>query len=241
MQLPSSPGAGTSIKKTIAMLPGDGIGGEVLDAAEHVLRSLPELDFTYIGHPCGAGEYLRGGNPLPESTLEACRNADATLLGAMGLPDVRWPDGREMAPQLDIREQLGLYAGVRPVKVYNPAHSPLRKPNIDFVLIRESTEGLFSTRLRPRQQGATEVCDELRVSRTGAERLFRFSFGLARTRNKRLTLIDKANVLPSMAFFREIFYEIAAEFPDVEPSHVYVDAAALYMVQSPERFDVCVT
>ncbi|MBC8164298.1 MAG: isocitrate/isopropylmalate dehydrogenase family protein [Bryobacteraceae bacterium] len=241
MQLPSSPGAGTPIRKTIAMLPGDGIGREVLDAAEHVLRSLPELDFTYTEHPCGAGEYLRAGNPLPPSTLDACRSADATLLGAMGLPDVRWPDGREMAPQLDIREQLELFAGVRPVKLYNPAHSPLRKPSIDFILIRESTEGLFSTRLRPRQQLAAEVCDELRVSRTGAERLFRFSFRLARTRDKRLTLIDKANVLPSMAFFREIFYEIAAEYPDVEPSHVYVDAAALYMVQSPERFDVCVT
>ena len=241
MPLRSIPDADISIKKNIAMLPGDGIGREVLAAAEQVLRALPELALTFTEFPCGAGEYLRSADPLPPATMEACRAADAILLGAMGLPHVRWPDGREMAPQLDIREQLGLYAGVRPVKLYNPSHSPLRKAKVDFVLIRESTEGLFSTRLRPRTPDASEVRDELLVTRTGAERLFRFSFRLARTRGKRITLIDKANVLPSMAFFREIFYEIAREFPDVEPSHVYVDAAALYMVQSPERFDVCVT
>jgi len=230
-----------STKKHIALLPGDGIGGEVLDAAVQVLRALPGIDFSFEEYPCGAGEYLRSGNPLPEPTMQACRSVDAILLGAMGLPDVRWPDGREMAPQLDLREQLELFAGVRPVRVFHPSHSPLRTPRIDYVLVRESTEGLFSTRLRPRDRTATSVRDELLVTRAGSERLFHFCFRLARTRRRKLTLIDKANVLPSMAFFREIFYEVAQQYTDVEAGHVYVDAAALYMVQSPERFDVLVT
>jgi 3-isopropylmalate dehydrogenase len=230
-----------NVSKNIAMLPGDGIGREVLESAERVLRSLPGLDFTFREYPCGAGEYLRSGDPLPAATMQACREADAILLGAMGLPDVRWPDGREMAPQLDLREQLGLYAGVRPVRLYHLSHSPLRRPFADYVLIRESTEGLFSTRLRPRDKHAAAVRDEMLVTRDGSERLFHFSFRLARTRRRRLTLIDKANVLPSMAFFREIFYEVAKQYPDIEAGHVYVDAAALYMVQSPERFDVVVT
>ncbi|MBC8164708.1 MAG: isocitrate/isopropylmalate dehydrogenase family protein [Bryobacteraceae bacterium] len=223
------------------MLPGDGIGTEVLKAAEQILRALPGLDFRFEEYPCGAGEYLRSGNPLPPGTLDACRTADAILLGAMGLPDVRWPDGREMAPQLDLREQLELFAGVRPVRVFHPSHSPLRHASIDYVLVRESTEGLFSTRLRPRDKNAMAVRDELLVTRAGSERLFHFCFQLARTRRHKLTLIDKANVLPSMAFFREIFYEVAKQYADVEAEHVYVDAAALYMVQSPERFDVLVT
>jgi 3-isopropylmalate dehydrogenase len=213
----------------------------VLDAAVQVLRALPGADFTFEEYPCGAGEYLRSGNPLPDRTMEACRAADAILLGAMGLPDVRWPDGREMAPQLDLREKLELFAGVRPVRVFHPSHSPLRVPRIDYVLVRESTEGLFSTRLRPRDKNATAVRDELLVTRAGSERLFHFCCKLAQTRRHKLTLIDKANVLPSMAFFREVFYEVAQYYPDVDAGHVYVDAAALYMVQSPERFDVVVT
>lgn len=231
----------SAVHKNIAMLPGDGIGVEVLASAESVLRAFPQLSFTLTEHPCGAGEFLRNGDPLPEATLDACRNADAILLGAMGLPHVRWPDGREMAPQLDLRERLGLYAGVRPVRLYHPLHSPLRWASIDYVLVRESTEGLFSTRLRPRDKNALEVRDELLVSRFGSERLFHFSFRLAQTRRRKLTLIDKANVLPSMAFFREIFDEVASHYPDVETERIYVDAAALYLVQSPERFDVLVT
>lgn len=230
-----------TVHKNIAMLPGDGIGTEVLASAESVLRAFPQLSFTLTEHPCGAGEFLRAGDPLPEATLDACRKADAILLGAMGLPHVRWPDGREMAPQLDLRERLGLYAGVRPVRLYHPSHSPLRRAFIDYVLVRESTEGLFSTRLRPRDPNAPEVRDELLVSRLGSERLFHFSFRLAQTRRRKLTLIDKANVLPSMAFFREIFDEVARHYPDVETERIYVDAAALYLVQSPERFDVLVT
>jgi 3-isopropylmalate dehydrogenase len=229
------------VKKQIALLPGDGIGPEVITAAVQVLRALPELDFEMLEAPCGAGEYLVNGDPLPKQTLELCRQADAVLLGAMGLPNVRWADGREMAPQIDLREIFGLYAGVRPTRIYNPAHSPLKDPRIDYVLVRESTEGLFSTRLRPRERGAQEVRDEMLITRQGSERLFHFCFRMARHRRKKLTLIDKANVLPSMAFFREIFDEIAPQYPDVETERLYVDAMALYLVQRPHTFDVMVT
>ena len=232
------------LTKTITLLPGDGVGPEVAEAGVLILRAIerrfPNLRFQIEEHPCGAGEYLRNGNPLPESTLQACQTSDAILLGAMGMPSVRWADGREMAPQLDLREKFDLYAGVRPIRLYNAAHSPLRQASIDYVMIRESTEGLFSTRLRPRTPDATEVRDELLVSRPASERLFHFSFKLAQTRRKRLTLVDKANVLPSMAFFREIFDQVAAQYPDVETDRVYVDAAALYLVRSPERYDVLV-
>jgi 3-isopropylmalate dehydrogenase len=226
--------------KRIAVLPGDGIGPDVTYATLEVLKALA-LPFEYTEYVCGAGAFLNQGDPLPKSTLEACRNADAILLGAMGIPGIRWPDGREMAPQVDIREELQLYAGIRPIKLYHPRLSPLKKAEIDYVLVRESTEGLFSTRLRPRDLNADAVRDEMLVTRHGSERLFHASFQLARKRRKHVTLVDKANVLPSMAFFRQVFFEIAQQYPDVETSVVYVDACALYLVTHPHRYDVLVT
>jgi 3-isopropylmalate dehydrogenase len=231
----------------IAVLPGDGIGPEVIAEAVRVLRAveagLDGVSFSLDHHPAGAGEYLRSGNPLPPATMEACRRADAILLGAMGLPDVRWPNGTEMAPQLDLREQLDLYAGIRPIRLYHPHHSPLRgyaAGAIDLVIFRENTEGMFASRLNTYDPAASEVCDTLRITRRGAERIVRAAFRAASTRRKLVTLVDKANVLPSMAYFRLIFDQIAAEFPDIRSEHVYVDAAALYLVRNPARFDVMV-
>jgi 3-isopropylmalate dehydrogenase len=192
----------------------------------------------------GAGAYLRGHPPLPEETLRACREADAVLLGAMGLPDIRWPDGKEITPQLDLRERLDLYCGVRPIRLFHEMDTPLKHyvaGDIDLVIIRESTEGLFSSRLADGGNGSDEVRDVMRVTRAGSERLFRAAFRIARQRRKRVTLVDKANVLPSMVFFRKIFDAVAGEFPDVQTDRLYVDAAALYLVQCPEVFDVLVT
>jgi 3-isopropylmalate dehydrogenase len=232
----------------IAVLAGDGIGPEVIDAAlqvwRHLESSVTSATLEWADHPAGAQEFLRSGDPLPASTMNACRDADAIFLGAMGLPDVRWPDGREMAPQLDLREQLELYAGVRPARLYNERHTPLKRyaaGDIDLILVRESTEGMFASRLVPRDRSAEVVCDTLRISKQGADRVCRAAFRLAEGRRGLLTLIDKANVLPSMAFFRERFYEVAKEFPHVRASHVYVDACALYLLQKPEQFDVLVT
>lgn len=231
----------------IAVLPGDGIGPEVIDEAVKLLRCIerlqPALAFDLEEWPAGAAEYLRSGDPLPEATLRACRQADAILLGAMGLPDVRWPSGTEIAPQLDLREQLDLFAGVRPVFLFHPAHSPLRgyqAGQIDLVIFRENTEGLFATRKQPLERSQECVADALRVTRRATERICRAAFHRARQRRKRVTLVDKANVLASMAFFRSVFDQVAQEFADVIAERIYVDAAALYLVRNPARFDVLV-
>jgi 3-isopropylmalate dehydrogenase len=173
----------------IAVLPGDGIGPEVTNAALQVWRglesSVTSATLEWTEHPAGAQEFLRGGDPLPATTMHACREADAIFLGAMGLPDVRWPDGREMAPQLDLREQLELYAGVRPARLYNERHTPLKRyaaGDIDLVLVRESTEGMFASRLVPRDRSAEVVCDTLRISKHGADRVCRAAFRLAQNR-----------------------------------------------------------
>jgi 3-isopropylmalate dehydrogenase len=232
----------------IAVLPGDGIGPEVTAEALRVLRAverrLSGTRFHCAEHSVGAGEYLRSGNPLPDTAMEACEKADAILLGAMGLPDVRWPSGTEMAPQLDLREQLDLYAGVRPCRLYHEDDTPLkgRKAGaIDLVVVRENTEGLFYGRKQTPDRAAAEVIDPLRISRHGAERICRSAFKLARTRRRKVSLIDKANVLPSMVFLRSVFLEVAAAYPEVAAECLYIDATALYLVQRPEHFDVLVT
>jgi len=210
---------------------------------EVAARRRTGFQLEFLPYSAGAGEYLRSGTPLPEATLEGCAAADATLLGAMGLPNVRWPSGTEMAPQIDLREQLDLFSGVRPIYLYNEAHSPLKRykeGEIDFVLFRENTEGMFASRNTPADLTASEVRDTLLVTRHATERICREAFLLASKRRKHVTLVDKANVLPTMAFFRSIFQSVAKEFPDVRTDMVYVDAAALFLVKNPRRFDVLV-
>ncbi len=232
----------------IASLPGDGIGPEVIEETWRVLQKVeqmrPVIRLERQEYSIGAAEFLRSGDPFPEAVFQEVARCDAILLGAMGLPDVRGPGGTEIAPQLDLRERLDLFAGVRPVRLFHPAHTPLRGKEagaIDLVLVRESTEGLFSTRKRRWPDDAEAVTDEMRVTRAASERLFRFAFSLAMRRRRHVTLVDKSNVLPSMAFFRRIFDEIAEEFPGVRTSRLYVDAAALALVRRPEGFDVIVT
>ncbi|HEY2412575.1 MAG TPA: isocitrate/isopropylmalate dehydrogenase family protein [Pirellulaceae bacterium] len=232
----------------IAVLPGDGIGPEVMAEALRVLNAVidgtPAVRLAFQELPAGAGEFLRGGDPLPAATLDACRQADAILMGAMGLPDIRWPDGREIAPQIDLREQLDLYCGLRPIHLYHAVDTPLKRyeaGDIDLLIVRENTEGLFSSRGRQPSADASEVHDVMRISRAGSQRLFRAAFEEARRRRRKVTLVDKANVLPSMVFFRALFDEVAQDFPDVQTERLYVDAAALYLIQRPETFDVIVT
>ncbi|MBK9167784.1 MAG: isocitrate/isopropylmalate dehydrogenase family protein [Bryobacterales bacterium] len=231
----------------IGLMPGDGIGPDVVAEAVRVLQALEatsDLLFDFTGFSVGAGEYLRGGDPLPEATFEAAGSCHAILLGAMGLPDVRLATGVEIAPQLDLRERWELYAGLRPLRLYHEAHTPLKgygTGGIDILLVRENTEGLFWSRKGSVAPGAEAAEDILHISRKGAERVCRAAFEQARRRRRKVTLVDKANVLPSMAFFRAIFFEIAPAYPDVETEAVYVDAMALYLVRNPERFDVVVT
>lgn len=232
----------------IAVLPGDGIGAEVTSAAIAVLEAAgkaaggPRLEWKEFS--VGAGEYLRGGDPLPAATLREIGTFDAILLGAMGLPSVRWPSGVEMTPQLDLREKFDLYAGIRPVRLFHPSHSPLKglaPGEIDFVIVREQCEGLFAGRSEPRPAGRDFETDTLRITQKGAERICRAAFELALKRRRQVTLVDKANVLPSMAFFRRVFEQVAAQFPSVRAERAYVDAVALHLVQHPQHFDVIVT
>jgi 3-isopropylmalate dehydrogenase len=149
-----------------------------------------------------------------------------------------------MAPQLDLREQLHLYGGERPIYLYHENDTPLkgfRAGEIDFVIVRESTEGLFHSRKETFAKDAALMRDTMQITRKTSEQVCRYAFRLAEKRRKHLTLIDKANVLPSMAFFRMIFDEIAGEFPEVRTDRVYVDAASLYLVRRPQDFDVLVT
>jgi 3-isopropylmalate dehydrogenase len=232
----------------IAVLAGDGIGPEVIAEGVRVLRAVERLvpgdRFELHEFSVGAREFLRSGDPLPPETLKRIGECDAVLLGAMGLPDVRRANGVEVAPQLDLREHFDLYAGMRPIFLFHADDSPLKAQKageIDFVIVRESTEGLFSARRGTSSLADPEAHDVMRISRHTSERLFRAAFRLASARKKHVTLVDKANVLPSMAYFRGIFDEIAREFPDIATDRIYVDAAALYLVERPYSFDVIVT
>lgn len=193
--------------------------------------------------------YRDTGVALPATALAAASKADAILLGAMGWPDIRYDDGTEISPQIDLRIEFGLYAGVRPVRTL-PSMKPVladeRARSLDFVVIRESTEGLFSSRGKGVVIEDREARDTMVVTREVCERLFDFSFRLARERKAKggkgiVTCVDKANVFASFAFFRKIFDERARLFPDIRAEHAYIDATALYMVRKPWELDVLVT
>jgi 3-isopropylmalate dehydrogenase len=232
----------------IGVVPGDGIGPEVVAEGVRVLREverrLQDIEIELREFDVGAGCYLRTGDALSADAIQELQSCSAILLGAIGLPDVRLPDGTEITPQLDLREQLNLYCGVRPIYLYHEQQTPLkgyRKGEIDFVIFRENTEGLFSSRLQSYASNAPVVTDSLKVSREASERIFRAAFREANRRRGLVTLVDKANVLPSMAFFRRIFDEIAREFPVIRTEKLYADAAALHLIKRPNTFDVMVT
>ena len=240
----------------IVMIPGDGIGPELLDAAIQVLDKIQELAgdfrFSYAFHEAGAGYYQKHGVNISPETLEAIRKADATMKGPVGLPGVRFPDGTEAGVLGGVlRSGFDLYANVRPIKLFPKVTIPLkdRPPgSIDYVMVRENTEGLYLSRGRGiiTEQAAS---DTLLLTRKGCERICRFAFKMAMEKpkgapedgRKRLTLVEKSNVLRSFYFFRQIFAEVAREFPEVEAENIYVDAASAALVMRPEHFQVLVT
>ena len=234
----------------IAVFEGDGIGPEVMAPARALLQGLAETSGAYAFDwqtlPAGAGHYAATGEALPAASVEAAGAADAIFLSAMGLPQVRYPDGTEIMPQVELRMIFNLYAGVRPVRIVPGWPTPLNLPagrSVDYVLIRESTEGLFHTQGKGVVE-ADEARETLRITRAVSEKLFRFAFGLARQRGRarpRVTCVDKANAFRAFAFFRGIFDGEAAAYPDVAADHAYVDAMALYLVQRPWDWDVMAT
>jgi 3-isopropylmalate dehydrogenase len=237
----------------VALMPGDGIGVEVTDATMGVLQRLAKrhgLGLHTEPLRAGAFAYREAGTAMSEEVFRRAEAADAILLGAMGWPGIRYPDGTEIAPQLDLRFRLGLYAGVRPIRAIPGVPLALRDPRaekIDLVILRESTEGLFHARGRGEIIADREARDTMVITRATTERLSRFAFRLADRRAGKLgrkqtvTLVDKANVFTSMAFMRKVFDEVSRAFPDVPAAHHYVDAMALDLVRRPWDFDVLPT
>ncbi len=239
----------------IALIKGDGIGVDVSEATVAVvdaaLARCGGALLVYDEIHAGAGYFAETGRDIEPDGEDRCGAADAIFLGAIGLPSIRHPDGTEISPHLRLRDRFGLYAGVRPVKAYPNAPQRLADPRaagIDMIILRESTEGLFySAAAHGRSQiiGDSEVRDTLRITRATTEKLHHFGFKLAerrkaRGRPGRLTCVDKANVFASMAFFRKIFDEVAAEYPEITTDYAYVDAQALNLIRSPWDYDVMV-
>lgn len=239
----------------IALLPGDGIGPECMDATRLVLdrmvADIPGLNLTFTSHHAGAQLYRETGETLPAAVLEDCIAADAVLLSAIGLPDVRQPDGTEVQPTMmvGLRRALNVHSAVRPVKLYPGAPCVLKDtgPGIDFVVIRENLEGLFASFGGGSKVGNEVATDTLVVTRKGTTQVSDYAFRLSQRRNgrpsdgkKMVTCVDKANVFRSLAFFREVFCDVAKSYPDIHSDAVYVDAMSLYMVQNPWDFDVLV-
>ncbi len=245
-----------SSKFQIAVIRGDGIGVDVTDAAlaviEAALEKTSNTQLIYNEIRAGAAYYRETGRDIEAGGEEAAGEADAIFVGAIGLPDIRYQDGTEISPHLRLRDIYQLYAGVRPVRAYPNSPQRLADPrarDIDLVILRESTEGLFySAAVHGRSEvlNNQEVRDVMRITRATTEKLHRFGFELARKRKQRgsrgmLTCVDKANVFRSMAFFRQIYDEIAPEFPDIQTDYNYVDAQALDLIRRPWDFDVLVT
>lgn len=240
---------------TVAVIKGDGIGVDVTESAleiiEAALNKADAAPLTYRAIHAGAGYYRDHGVDIEPDGEEAAGECDAILLGAIGLPSIRAEDGTEIAPHLRLRDRYGLYAGVRPVKAYPNAPQRLADPRaskIDFVILRESTEGLFySAAVHKRSiiKGDEEVQEILSITRPTTEKLHRFAFRLAERRKARggkgrVTCVDKSNVFPAMAFFRKIFDEIRPAFPGIEAGYSYVDAQALDLIRRPWDADVLV-
>ncbi len=237
----------------LAVMPGEGIGPEVMDAALAVLDAVEPrfgLAFRRETIPGGAHHYRETGAALPPGALTRAGQADAILFGAMGWPDIRMPDGTEIAPQLDIRNEFSLYAGIRPIRAIPGVPPTLMDPRaakIDLVIVRESTEGMFALRTKGELIGNHEARDTQVITRAITEKLTDFSCKLARRRRAergtpgRVTLVDKANVLRSFAFMRAVFHETAARHPDIEATHHHIDAMAHDLVRRPWDFDVLPT
>lgn len=238
----------------IAVFEGDGIGPEVMAPTLALLDQLAAHSdgayrFAFDALPCGARHYAKTGHALPQASLDGARAADAILLAAAGLPDIRYPDGTEIVPQVDLRIALDLYAGLRPVRIRPGMNTPLKLSGgqkVDFMLVRESTEGLFHT-MGKGEVTADAARETLQITRAKSEKLFAQTFALAQRRKAqgrgpgRVTCVDKANVFRAFAFFRDIFNSSAKNYPEVEINYAYVDACALWMVERPWIFDVMVT
>ena len=238
----------------IAILPGDGIGTEIVEQAVRVLNVL-DLQFETETALVGGAAYEAHGHPLPESTLNLAKAADAILFGAVG--DWKYDKlERPLRPEqaiLGLRKHLGLFANLRPALCYEPlTQASSLKPELvaglDILIIRELTGDIYFGQPRGRRvatdghfPGAEEAFDTMRYSKPEIERIAHVAFQAARKRSRRVTSVDKANVLETFQFWKDVVTEVHAQYPDVELQHMYVDNAAMQLVKAPKHFDVIVT
>ncbi len=236
----------------IGVLPGDGIGPEIIEQAIKVLDSVGKKfnhNFEYTEALVGAIAIDKAGDPYPEETHKLCMDSDAILFGAIGDPKYDNDPNASVRPEqglLAMRKKLGLYANIRPVTTFPSLlhKSPLRQDLIegaDFVVVRELTGGIYFGEPRGRSEDRKTAFDTLVYTRDEIERIVKLGFEYARKRNKRLTVVDKANILATSRLWRETVQEMEPDYKDVEVDYMFVDNAAMQIIQWPKKFDVIVT
>ena len=234
--------------KKIAVIPGDGIGPEVIDAAVKVLQKVCPDEFEYEYVSMGGNSIDKFGVPLTEDSLNTCKNSDATLLGAVGGSkwDSQPPENRPEKGLLKLRSGLEVFANIRPAKIFAPLASacPLRKDiaekGIDFVIVRELTGGIYFGK-HEFLDNNNSARDIMQYSKEEIRRIAKVAFNTAMSRRKILTSVDKANVLSTSRLWRETVNEVAKDFPEVKVNHLYVDNASMQLIRVPSDFDVIVT
>ena len=243
------------MKLNIAVLAGDGIGPEIMEQGVAVMNAIAEKfghEVSYKEALCGAHAIDEVGNPFPEETFKVCEEADAVLFASVGDPKFDNNPSAKVRPEqglLAMRKKLGLFANIRPVQTFNCLlhKSPLRKELVegaDFICIRELTGGMyFGKKVEPtiNADGVEEALDTNYYTRPEVERILKVGFEYAMKRNKHLTVVDKANVLASSRLWRKVAQEMAPQYPEVNCDYMYVDNAAMRMIQEPTFFDVMVT
>lgn len=241
------------MQATIVLLPGDGIGPEVISEAQKVLSAVADIydhQFQTTTAPIGGFAIDNFGTALPDGSLDMCLHSDAVLLGAVGGP--KWSDPlASVRPEqglLQLRKALKAYANLRPIKVFDAlaSASPLKAERIqgvDIMFVRELTGGIYFGEPQGREQttDGRSGYDTMRYSENEIRRVLEVAFNLARKRSGKVTSVDKANVLATMRVWREIAHEVADDYPDIEYEDVLVDACAMYLINHPAKFDVIVT
>ena len=237
------------MKLNIAVLAGDGIGPEIMEQGVAVMSAVAEKfghEVSYKEALCGAHAIDEVGDPFPEDTFQTCMAADAVLFASVGDPKFDNDPTAKVRPEqglLAMRKKLGLYANIRPVETFDCLihKSPLKDDIVrgaDFICIRELTGGMY---FGEKKEGTDEAYDTNFYSRPEVERILRVAYQYARQRRKHVTVVDKANVLASSRLWRKVAQEVMTEYPDVETDFMYVDNAAMRMIQDPRFFDVMVT
>ncbi len=233
----------------IAVMPGDGIGPEVIDAAIAVLKECQTrygVQLNYTFYDFSADLYRRTGRKISAADMDEIAKADAVLFGAMGLPDVRGPDGLELGAQVEMRAHYKLFASLRPCRLFPGVESPVKSKKIDMLVIRETSEGMFAGLADKHEPSDETASDRMTITRATCEKLFDVAFAQARARRKRgtpghVTLLHKSNALRSNVLMEKVFDEVAAKNSDVGSAKYYIDAGSMYMVTDPERYDVVVS